>query len=522
MYGTGKKCNFMKSMARYNTIYVGDIAGPVTGFGSLRVKRLSYAKKQLMMYESGTEDVIIEDGDIKFLKVSGYNFPAVQASDHMDYASYIDVEIAGKINRISIRTYSVKKDAARSKKPFDGGIPVVSGWVKDPLFPKKLDEHFTDPICPEGYHPLIVEYVEAEPKITDIKLRELGMAGVCDLQAFYLRKDPWIFHRIADQPLEDITPISSSIVESSKPKKERKPLSKKAKRGILISAISLVACVGIVFGVLTPTVFVPSKKYEEALEIYYDNPERAVSILEEISWYKDSNTIIKLTNARNALKSLSDKHALIMGNSQESKDDTVIFNNAIDECLAVGGNININYFGIAKKEADHLSTPGDHLTAPNDPAFNGFVSGNGVSINIETYTLWLNLTPSFTRSIYVTGHNPKISSIYTIAEIVIDTENEKWHISMDIAKINESGIVGGISVDEKYTTQVEYPSTTYKSIVETEHTFKCWWVKYSENGEERISPDKKENAFLYHFSNGNQYYRAEYEITGTRKYDVPI
>lgn len=200
METTDKKCNFFKSIARYNTGLVAEIAGPVTGFPGLRVKRINYKKGRLLMWERGEYDVFLDSSEISFVRVVGYNFPILKGSNGITYATYVDVMIDGKINRMQIRTASVARDAVRSKKYFEGSTPVVSGWIKDPSNPKVRDNHFQDPLCPPGYHPLVEEYVVANLKhYLNSNLSSLGMANAPIGSADYIMKDPYRFDNL-DEP----------------------------------------------------------------------------------------------------------------------------------------------------------------------------------------------------------------------------------------------------------------------------------------------------------------------------------
>mgnify|MGYP003480097331 FL=1 len=200
METTDKKCNFFKSIVRYNTGLAAEIAGPVTGFPGLRVKRINFKKGRLLMWERGEYDVFLDSSDISFVRVVGYNFPILKGSNGITYATYVDVMIDGKINRMRIRTASVAKDAIRSKKYFEGSTPVVSGWIKDPSNPKVRDDHFQDPLCPPGYHPLVEEYVVASLQhYFNSTLSSLGIANAPIGSADYIMKDPYRFDSL-DEP----------------------------------------------------------------------------------------------------------------------------------------------------------------------------------------------------------------------------------------------------------------------------------------------------------------------------------
>ena len=212
-----------------------------------------------------------------------------------------------------------------------------------------------------------------------------------------------------------------------------------------------------------------------------------------------------------------------MGESEESKSDTEMFYNAIDECLTAETKVEVEYTGVGKQQSETLSQPGERLTIPNDPAFNGHYfnkSYSNVSINIQSYTLRITLNPSFTRFVYVTGHNPIIGKISaSVSDTVVDVENEKCHVSIDIGKNTGASHNLWIKVDEKYTTKIEYDETTYIKVVEYEYTFKYWWIKSSESEEER-KYDESNNIGLS-YVNYDRYFRAEYDYTGSRTYDVP-
>ena len=207
MENTDKKCGFFKSILRYNTSLIAEIAGPVTGYDNLRAKRISLIKGQCVMWERGTNDVILDKDDAKFVRLVGCGFPSLFAGQGVYYVNYADVLIDGKLNRIQVRTALVRKDAVRSKHPFEGGVPIVSGWIKNPSSPNSRDSHFDDPICPPGYSPLICGYVQAETIRPSTELLKMGIISNYIGGISYLREKPYLFSSI--DPIEEKTEIDS-------------------------------------------------------------------------------------------------------------------------------------------------------------------------------------------------------------------------------------------------------------------------------------------------------------------------
>lgn len=204
MQKTDKKCGFFKSIGRYNTGLVAEVAGPVTEFPNLRVKRINRHKGQLLMWERGFYDVILDKSEIQFLRVVGYNFPILKGTNGVTYAVYIDVLIDGKLNRMQVRSLKIPPDAFHSKKYFEGGTPVVLGWIKNPQNPKERDEHFSDPLCPPGYSPLIKEYVDARTSSSALKnsLFDLGISPSVVVDPGYIMDGPYLFDKL--ETLEEV------------------------------------------------------------------------------------------------------------------------------------------------------------------------------------------------------------------------------------------------------------------------------------------------------------------------------
>lgn len=224
---TDKKCGMAKSIARFNTTCLAEVSGPVTGFNDLRVKRISKEKGQLVMWERGFEDVILDKSEIQFVRVYAYNFLSTKGTNGFNYSTYIDVIINGELNRLKLMTCHIAPDAKRSKYSFDGAIPVVSGWVKNVAIPKQRDEHFLDPVCPKGYSPLIKEYVEgftSKPDLLDLNIpvEEIDIPP-------YIMENPCLFDKI-ELPEGFVIPDGidmthheiQQIVSEEKPKKIRK------------------------------------------------------------------------------------------------------------------------------------------------------------------------------------------------------------------------------------------------------------------------------------------------------------
>lgn len=176
-----KPLSMLKATVRYNQSgLIGEICGPITGFGGLRAKRISKIDGKLVVWEAKCVDLTLEDSDIGGAKVWGLNIPSTVGSDGVTYGSYIDVMIKGEINRIRIPVAKIPGPIENrlqvmtafnngrfpfrtSPLPTAGTVPVVSGWIKDPSRPNITDEHFGDPLCPEGYAPLIVGYIGIKP-----------------------------------------------------------------------------------------------------------------------------------------------------------------------------------------------------------------------------------------------------------------------------------------------------------------------------------------------------------------------
>ena len=235
---TDKKCSLAKSIARFNTTLLAEVAGPVTEFEGLRVKRISKEKGQLIMWEKGFEDVIIEKSEIQFVRVFAYNVPTTRGTNGFKYSTYVDVIINGHLNRLKIQSSHVLPEAKRAKIPFNGSIPVVSGWVRDPSNPKERDDHFSDPLCPEGYLPLVKEYVEAHISLSDSNLRDLNIDPSLIVSPQYLMENPCNFDEIKvpdgfvmpnniDYTVHEVERMISKDKGEDKPKKEKKPKEKK-------------------------------------------------------------------------------------------------------------------------------------------------------------------------------------------------------------------------------------------------------------------------------------------------------
>ena len=222
MVVSDKKCGFFKSIGRYNLGLVAEIAGPITGYPNLRVKRINRQKGQLLMWERGEFDVLLDKSEIQFLRVAGYNFPYLKGTNGVKYATYFDVIIDGKVNRIQMQSMTVAPDALHMKKPFDGGIPVVSGWIKNLAFPNDRDEHFSDMLCPAGYQPLIKEYVQAVKSPMTPCLNDLGIAPYLVPGVDYVMEGPAIFDKIevAEEVVEDVQTPSTTPLEAKTEKEE--------------------------------------------------------------------------------------------------------------------------------------------------------------------------------------------------------------------------------------------------------------------------------------------------------------
>ena len=274
MINTGKKCNAFQSIGRYNVGLVAEVAGPVTCFSDLRVKRISKQKDKLLMWEQGFDDVIIDKSEISFLRVVGFNFPYIKGTNGVKYATYIDVLIDGTLNRLRIHSNTIGPEAKRSKKYFDGSIPVVSGWVKDPKQPNVRDEHYSDPLCPLGYSPLIVEYAEGHADNPTVSLETLGFR-LCDIPSVdYLMENPYNFKSI-DLPPDFVFPEGLSYSPdkkptfeyatnevSEKPKREKKKINKKVLIPIVAGAGALLVAAGITVPIIISDVTGPASQYE--------------------------------------------------------------------------------------------------------------------------------------------------------------------------------------------------------------------------------------------------------------------
>lgn len=222
MRQTDKKCGLAQSIARYNLGLIAEICGPVTGFLNLRVKRINKIKGEIVMWERGFEDVILEPGEMKFVGVAGCHFPALKGTNGVKFVTYVDVLIGGKLNRIGIFSASVAPDAMHAKHPFEGSVPVVSGWVKDPKNPKERDDHFSDPLCPAGYAPLIKEYVKADFSDVGSRLRELGLDPV-NVGSDYVMEKPYLFDKLYPSVNVEANASASSEAQDPGEAVEEKP-----------------------------------------------------------------------------------------------------------------------------------------------------------------------------------------------------------------------------------------------------------------------------------------------------------
>lgn len=100
--------------------------------------------------------------------------------------------------------------------------------------------------------------------------------------------------------------------KESKPKKEKvhKPLSTKKKAWII--TVSIVAFLGVVFGTLTGTVFVPKSKYDKAMSLLNSDPYEAYNIFFRCSW-GDSSKQAEFAWARINFENKEDKDAVTNG-----------------------------------------------------------------------------------------------------------------------------------------------------------------------------------------------------------------
>ena len=220
MEHTGKKCGFLKSVARYNVTLLAEIAGPATGFDGLRAKRISISKGRLLMWERGFEDVYLDDGECQFLRVAGYNFPILKTTNGIWYGTYVDVLIDGKVNRIQVRTAFIPSANGPKKGSEDARVPIVAGWVKDAKRPRDVDGHFDDPICPLGYEPVIKGYAMICTERYNDYLKELGISEQQLGHVDYIRENPYLFNSLDSAPAEATPSVVAASETSAAPRQE--------------------------------------------------------------------------------------------------------------------------------------------------------------------------------------------------------------------------------------------------------------------------------------------------------------
>ena len=117
----------------------------------------------------------------------------------------------------------------------------------------------------------------------------------------------------SDDKLEQKPSVYAKSKES-KPKKEKvhKPLGTKKKAWIITA--SIVAFLGVVFGILTGTVFVPKSKYDKAMSLLNSDPLEAFNIFYyDCCWWGDSLKQAEFAYARINFENKEDKDAVTEG-----------------------------------------------------------------------------------------------------------------------------------------------------------------------------------------------------------------
>ena len=160
-----KKLGCLAGIGRTNSVFIGTIEG------SVNVSLPNGGKKQVSINKDGNVvfwivndyDVTVFPDDIvgcriagngRYVLRSGITKVGDESIPNHYYGTVFELDFAdGTTGKLAIKAFGVIGDTVW--KPGSGEIPKVDGW----LAPNgSRDDHYKEPICPEGYRPNVVGY----------------------------------------------------------------------------------------------------------------------------------------------------------------------------------------------------------------------------------------------------------------------------------------------------------------------------------------------------------------------------